>query len=607
MKPTTKLIPQPFIDELIARTDIVELISESISLKKAGQNYSACCPFHQEKTPSFQVNRDKQFYYCFGCGASGNALSFLVNHHTLSFPAAVEQLAQNHGLEVPKEHFKISQDKQKKMNILYAMTEMAALFYEKQYTLKAHQFAQDYFEQRGILPETIKQFRLGYAPSEWHALHDFLIQKNYTNEQLISSGLLVKNESQQRLYDRFRHRVMFPIRDIQGKVTAFGGRILNQDNPKYLNSSETSIFQKSHTLYGLYEAKQCNKTLNSLLVVEGYMDVIALFQHGITEVVATLGTAITADHIKRLFRQTQSIIFCYDGDLAGKKAAWRALTRSLPLLQDGYRIQFLFLPEAEDPDSFIFKKGVDFFKDYINQQAISLDVYLFQELAQRVDLNSLEGKAKFVQLAKSYIQKLPSSAYQTLITQEITKYTGLTLENLNHLIGLEADLPAMDTSDTQAKAVSAYTKNHNMTSSHEAFPPVYSYNIPTIKASVVHRIIKILLYYPHFSADITLETLQKLQQDSRKNTQLLITLIQFLQKTLCNNVSMIQGSWYNTSLGQLLIEAQLLELPDSNQNIDLKQSINQLIEKINQDKLASSPTQDKLHLLRKRATMRSIP
>ncbi|MBE8214940.1 MAG: DNA primase [Endozoicomonadaceae bacterium] len=596
-----KLIPQVFINDILARTDIVELISESLPLKKTGQNYSACCPFHQEKTPSFHVQKEKQFYYCFGCGVSGNVVSFLMNYQEMSFPAAIEYLAKQHGLDIPKEKPHTSKIMQEKLMRLYAIAQKATIFYEKQYAEKQNIVAKQYLENRGISSDMMKTFKIGYAPNAWNLLYDALLPQGYTKEQLKDSGLFAQGENKQNLYDRFRHRIIFPIRNMQGQVTSFGGRILDHQNPKYLNSSETLIFQKSQTLYGLYEAKQKNKTLNMLMIVEGYMDVIALYQHGITQVVATLGTAITVEHIQKIFKYAHHVIFCYDADTAGKNAAWKALQHSLPALKDGYRVQFLFLPEGEDPDSFIFKKGIDAFKTYMNKKSLALDEYLFQNIIESVDINTLEGKAEFLQLSKNYIQKIPTGAYQTLITQEMTKYTGLSMGMIQNLLDSSSKMhPVKETEDQQYQ--NTHLKHQSAISQ-----PIYTYNIPKIKASLVHRIIKILLYYPHLIADINAHVIQKLQQDTRQNTQLLITLIQFMQTTTCHNVSMIQGSWYNTPLGQLLIEAQLLELPNLNKKDDLNHIINQLIEKIYQDKLASSPTRDKLHLLRELATMRPTP
>ena len=358
-------IPQAFLDDLLDRVDIVEVIDRRVKLKKSGKNYSACCPFHEERTPSFSVNPDKQFYYCFGCGAGGNALTFLMEYENLEFPQAVENLASNAGMTIPREpsssgHNAAQQEASTKP--LYALMERVSSFYQQQ--LRNHPQAHgaiNYLKARGLSGEIAKQFSLGFAPPGWDSLHSGLGGGNELRELLIKTGMLVKNENG-KVYDRFRDRVVFPIHDRRGRVIAFGGRVLGDDKPKYLNSPETEIFHKGRELYGLYQARQNTRKLDRILVVEGYMDVIALAQHGIAYATATLGTATSNTHLERVYRLCPEVIFCFDGDEAGRKAAARALEAALPCMEDGRQAKFLFLPEGQDPDDVVRGGGQDHFE-----------------------------------------------------------------------------------------------------------------------------------------------------------------------------------------------------------------------------------------------------
>jgi DNA primase len=343
-------IPRDFIDQLLNRVDIVDFIDSRITLrKKSGNNFFACCPFHNEKNPSFSVSQPKQFYYCFGCGAHGNAIDFLMQYDRLNFPEAIEALAKQVGMEVPKQSISPQQaEKAAAQQSLYELLAQVAKFYQSQ--LRTHNRAIEYLKQRGVSGEIAKSFAIGVAPQGW----DNLLQKigQHAKQALLEVGMLIKKE-EGGCYDRFRDRIMFPIHDRRGRIIGFGGRIIDQGEPKYLNSPETPLFQKGHELYGLYQALQANRQLERIIVVEGYMDVIALFQHDITYAVATLGTATSSSHIERLLRHTAEIIFCFDGDQAGRSAAWRALQVTLPLMRDGIQVRFLFLPEGEDPDSLV--------------------------------------------------------------------------------------------------------------------------------------------------------------------------------------------------------------------------------------------------------------
>lgn len=429
------LIPQSFIDDLLNRTDIVDVVSSRIQLKKTGKNYSACCPFHKEKTPSFTVSPDKQFYYCFGCGAGGNALGFVMDHDQMEFPQAVEELAKRAGMDVPREDGgRGGKPRQPTDSPLYPLLKAAADFYRQ--ALKSHpqrRAAVEYLKGRGLSGEIARDFGLGFAPPGWDNLSKHLAGDSLQEKAMIDAGLLVENADSGRRYDRFRDRVIFPIHDSRGRVIAFGGRVLGDDKPKYLNSPETPVFHKGQELYGLFEARKHNRDLDEIMVVEGYMDVIALAQQGLRNAVATLGTATSEEHLKRLFRLVPSVLFCFDGDQAGRNAAWRALEATLPNLQDGRRARFLFLPDGEDPDSLVRSEGTDAFRARIHQHAQPLADYFFQQLSEEADPRSLEGKAHLVTLAAPLIEKIPGNNLRTLMRQRLTQITGLSGETLSQM------------------------------------------------------------------------------------------------------------------------------------------------------------------------------
>lgn len=430
------LIPQGFIDDLLNRTDIVDVVSSRLQLKKTGKNFSACCPFHKEKTPSFSVSPDKQFYYCFGCGAGGNALGFIMDHDNLDFVQAVEDLAKSAGMEVPREQsIKGQKPRQPVDSPLYPLLTAAAEFYRQ--ALKSHptrRAAVDYLKGRGLSGEIARDFGLGFAPPGWDNLHKHLSSDTLQQKAMIDAGLLIENAETGKRYDRFRDRVMFPIRDSRGRVIAFGGRVLGDDKPKYLNSPETPVFHKGQELYGLFEARKFNRNLDEIIVVEGYMDVIALAQQGLRNAVATLGTATSEEHLKRLFRVVPNVLFCFDGDQAGRNAAWRALEATLSSLQDGRRARFLFLPEGEDPDTLVRAEGTDAFKARIHQHAQPLADYFFEQLTKEADPRSLEGKAHMATLAAPLIDKVPGANLRTLMRQRLTQITGLNSETVSQLV-----------------------------------------------------------------------------------------------------------------------------------------------------------------------------
>ncbi|WP_024561678.1 DNA primase [Franconibacter pulveris 601] len=417
-------IPRVFINDLLARTDIVDLIDARVKLKKQGKNYHACCPFHNEKTPSFTVNGEKQFYHCFGCGAHGNAIDFLMNYDKLEFVETVEELAAMHNLEVPYEAGNgPSQIERHQRQTLYELLDGLNAFYQQALAQPGAEPARQYLQKRGLSEEVIHHFAIGYAPPGWDNVLKRFGGNSENRKSLIDAGMLVTND-QGRSYDRFRERVMFPIRDKRGRVIGFGGRVMGDALPKYLNSPETEIFHKGRQLYGLYEAQQSNQNPPRLLVVEGYMDVVALGQYGINYAVASLGTSTTAEHIQMLFRVTNTVICCYDGDRAGRSAAWRALETALPYMTDGRQLRFMFLPEGEDPDTLVRKEGKAAFEQRM-EQAQPLSTFLFNSLLPQVDLSSPDGRAQLSTLALPLISQVPGETLRIYLRQELGNKLGI--------------------------------------------------------------------------------------------------------------------------------------------------------------------------------------
>ncbi|MDJ0474411.1 DNA primase [Pantoea eucalypti] len=421
-------IPRVFINDLLARTDIVDLIDARVKLKKQGKNFHACCPFHNEKTPSFTVNGEKQFYHCFGCGAHGNAIDFLMNFDRLEFVESIEELATSHGLDVPYEAGSgPSQMERHQRQSLYQLMENLNGFYQQGLQQSSAQPARDYLDRRGLSADIINHFAIGYAPAGWDNVLKRFGKQSEDRESLMEAGMLVSNDKG-RTYDRFRDRVMFPIRDKRGRVIGFGGRVLGNDTPKYLNSPETPIFHKGRQLYGLYEAVKNHPEPARLLVVEGYMDVVALAQYGIDYAVASLGTSTTAEHIQLLFRSTDTVICCYDGDRAGREAAWRALETALPYMNDGRQLRFMFLPDGEDPDTLVRKEGKAAFEARI-EQAMPLSSFLFDSLLPQVDLSSRDGKARLSTLALPLITQIPGETLRIYMRQELGNKLGILDDN----------------------------------------------------------------------------------------------------------------------------------------------------------------------------------
>ena len=574
------LIPQRFIDDLLNRTDIVEVVGSRVQLRKTGKNYSACCPFHQEKTPSFTVSPDKQFYYCFGCGAGGNALGFIMDHDHLDFPEAVEELAKRAGLEVQREDSRPGQKPRQPVDSpLYPLLTAAADFYR--HALKSHparQAAVDYLKGRGLSGVIARDFGLGFAPPGWDNLLKHLGGDSLQQKAMIDAGLLIEN-AEGRRYDRFRDRVMFPIRDSRGRVIAFGGRVLGDDKPKYLNSPETPVFHKGQELYGLYEVRKNNRDLDEIMVVEGYMDVIALAQQGLRNAVATLGTATSEEHIKRLFRLVPNILFCFDGDQAGRKAAWRALEACLPSLQDGRRARFLFLPEGEDPDSLVRKEGPDAFRARISQQAQPLADYFFRHLMEEADPATLEGKAHLATLAAPLLDQLPGANLRALMRQRLGEITGLGSEMLGQLASAPtSDVPPMDFAPSHDDYSPSYPpypgegddwpgsqgrkqqgkkpwqggddwkgRKSGQRREPPSMPPPRSgagVEPPTLSA------LRTLLHHPQLAQKV--EDAGHFAAEDDTYTQLLVALLESLQKHPQQNSLQLIARWHGTEQGRLL-------------------------------------------------------
>lgn len=435
-------IPRVFINDLLARTDIVDLIDARVKLKKQGKNYHACCPFHNEKTPSFTVNGEKQFYHCFGCGAHGNAIDFLMNYDKLEFVETVEELAAMHNLDVPYEAGSgPSQIERHQRQNLYQLLDGLNAFYQQSLTQPNAKDAREYLSRRGLSADVISRFAIGYAPPGWDNVLKRFGGNDENRQSLIDAGMLVTNDKG-RSYDRFRERVMFPIRDKRGRVIGFGGRVLGDGQPKYLNSPETDIFHKGRQLYGLYEAQLSSPEPARLLVVEGYMDVVALAQYDINYAVASLGTSTTADHIQLLFRVTNNVICCYDGDRAGRDAAWRALETALPYMNDGRQLRFMFLPDGEDPDTLVRKEGKDAFEARM-EQAQPLSTFLFNSLMPQVDLSTPDGRAQLSTLALPLITQVPGETLRIYLRQELGKKLGILDDSaLERLMPKQAEATA---------------------------------------------------------------------------------------------------------------------------------------------------------------------
>lgn len=422
-------IPREFIDELVARSDIVQVIDQSVPLKKQGANFVACCPFHDEKTPSFSVSPTKQMYYCFGCGAGGNIISFMMEHGHYGFIDAIEQLASAAGMDIPRDG---DAPRPKVDHDLYEIMKVASQFFQAQLREQAGQVAIDYLKQRGLSGEIAKRFGIGYALPEWDALIKYCAKHKITKQSLINTGMVIEKDNGHG-YDRFRDRVMFPIRDKQGRYIAFGGRVLGDGTPKYLNSPETPIFHKGNELYGLYEVLEAHRHPEQIVIVEGYMDVVALAQHGVDFAVATLGTATSKTHIQQLLRYSKRVICCFDGDKAGRAAAWRALENSLSVISDGVDLRFVFLPQGEDPDSFIRQHGHAAFLNLLDKANPFSDVF-FAHLSEDIDMSAMAGKSQMVKAALPLLAKLPEGAMRLMLFETLGQMVRISADRLQSMM-----------------------------------------------------------------------------------------------------------------------------------------------------------------------------
>jgi DNA primase len=519
-------IPEQFIDELLARVDIVDVIDTRVPLRKAGKDYKACCPFHEEKTPSFTVSQSKQFYHCFGCGQHGSAIGFLMEYEHMSFPEAVEELAKRAGMEVPRDARMIKDQPDTTAPLLEALAQ-ADRFYRRM--LREHPQAHEavaYLKRRGLSGEIAADFGLGFAPDGWDNLLKAVAASDAMRDALLAAGLAVKKDGG-GFYDRFRHRVMFPIQDHRGRLIGFGGRVLDSGEPKYLNSPETPLFHKGRELYGLYRARDALKRVGRALVVEGYMDVVSLAQYGIDYAVATLGTATTRDHLERLFRYVPEVVFCFDGDRAGRAAAWRALENALPVLHEGRQVSFLFLPDGEDPDTLVRKEGKEAFETRL-QQALSLPDYFFQALADQVDMARSDAPARIAELAKPLLSNLRSEALRHLMLERITERNRLAGASLGQVMtGSSSRLPGKRASSGE---------------SNTGFSPL-------------RRAIQLLLLYPEFARFTDTENLEFLARLARPGTELLEKLTTLIRNhptmTLGAILEHFRGSEHEPHLAKL--------------------------------------------------------
>ena len=435
------MIPQSFIQGLLNRVDIVDVIERHVPLRKAGTNYITCCPFHSEKTPSFTVSPTKQFYHCFGCGAHGSAVGFMMEYVGMDFVEAVNALASRVGMQVPVQKKDVRpgmsdfkgdrQDKENSSQDLFEVMNIVTRFYREQ--LKGSKRAIAYLKERGLTGETAARFAIGYAPTGWKNLAE--IFPDYQSQKLLEVGVVSEGEKGKH-YDRFRDRIIFPILNQKGRIVGFGGRVLEQNEPKYLNSPETQLFEKGSELYNLFAARRAIRDAEKVIVVEGYMDVVVLSQYGIAYVVATLGTATTAHHVRKLLRQTDNVVFCFDGDDAGRKAAWRALENSLAQFVDGKNISFLFLPEGEDPDSYVRKFGKGAFEKLINQ-ALPLSIFLFQWLSEGINLQTSEGRARLVQDAKPLLAQVVAPILALMLLKRLAELSGISQDELEELLQIK--------------------------------------------------------------------------------------------------------------------------------------------------------------------------
>ena len=612
------LIPQTFIDDWLDRVDIVDVVNSRVQLKKAGKNYKACCPFHEEKSPSFTVAQDKQFYYCFGCGAGGNALGFVMEFDRLDFLPAVEMLAKNAGMEIPREAAP-DQRVTKKKDSLYSILTKSDKFFRQQ--LRTHQGAKvavDYLKGRGLSGKIAAQFGVGYAPPGWDNLLKVAGGDDQKNKLLDESGMIIVKPEEKKQYDRFRHRIMFPIRDQRGRTIGFGGRVLDDSTPKYLNSPETPVFHKGRELYGLYEARQALKEIPCLIMVEGYMDVIALAQYGIANAVATLGTALTENHLQKLFRYTSEIVFCFDGDSAGRRAAARSLEIALPEMRDGVSAKFLFLPDGEDPDSMVRQLGTEAFLEQV-EKSQPLSEFLFEQLSDGIDSSTADGKARLSKTCAPQINRIPQGVFRQLMLEELSRRTGVSADNLRdyvatHVTPQQRAAIANDPNHETGSQIQS-TDQHNHASSNDYHYPEQDSSLeaddyadmrPTraskIRLSPIKFITALLLNHPALAE--AAEDIGFLKQSTDQDTQLFLRVLDVAKKNPHYKPSHIFAYWLGTHGNQAetkilqSLAASELYHPPVGTGRDDHQEFSDALAHVIQSAFDALPIQEKaLHLL----------
>ena len=594
-------LPQAFIDQVLDRTDIVDVVDRRVKLKKAGKNYSACCPFHQEKTPSFSVNPEKQFYYCFGCGAGGNALGFIMDYERMEFREAIETLAQAAGIDLPAEEVDNAPqiDHQKP---LYESMERATKLYEG--FLRQHKDrgrVVDYLKRRGLSGEIARDFRLGFAPEGWDNLMQTLTDEDSVAHAL-TAGLLIENDKG-RKYDRFRDRVIFPIVNQRGKVIAMGGRVLGDGKPKYLNSPETPLFSKSHELYGLHHIRKFAKNLSRIVVVEGYMDVIALAQFGIHYAVATLGTSVGKPHLELLFRRVEQVVFCFDGDEAGRKAAFRGMEAALPMMEDGRQVKFLFLPEGEDPDTVVRSKGAQHL-EHMFDTAAPLEQFLFEQMGAGIDLTTMDGKARLSKLVAPYINQIPDGVYKTLLFKSLAERTDMDVESLRRLREVQETPSSSETDPQSYSNMAPSTSDDDYGQLAEGFPSDYDDANPYsdmaetavigagfnagFNDGVLMRALGLIALHPPAALLVADEMLP----DSLDRTaNLLREVVTLVRETPDMSTAALLGYWTNTDEGEALSAAAAKEVIEAENEIN--EHLVAILHKLSRDR--------RINLLRTRA------
>jgi len=528
-------IPQSFIDDLTARADIVELIGSRVELKKAGREYRACCPFHNEKTPSFWVSPVKQFYHCFGCGAHGTALGFLMEYDKLSFPEAIEELAGRLGLDVPREAG-AQPDNSGSTTPLYDMNLRVAKYFAS--VLPNDARAREYAKKRGLTRDTADKFMIGFATNSWNEVLKRFGGNDADRKVLSECGLIIERErtdsrTLDRHYDRFRDRLMFPIRDSRGRVLAFGGRIIDAGEPKYLNSPETMLFHKGRELYGLYEVRQSRTTLKRLLVVEGYMDVARLHQAGVNYAVATLGTATTPEHLRRIFKLVNEVVFCFDGDKAGRAAAWRALGNALPEARDGRQIRFLFLPEGHDPDSLVGEEGREAFEKRL-EGSLPLSEYLASALAEQADLSHADGRAQYAELARPLVTKVAPGVYRDLLIERLAESIKLTSARLNQLWFNEVT----DTAGNHLASTPPATSGGGRSPLGNRAP-----RDGGAGRGLVTKAVKLVVHFPSIATRVSGSHLSQLEMTDDPGSRFLFELLDQLQQEPATNTAVLLERW----------------------------------------------------------------